>query len=162
MTLAGTLRNSANEGAGSLMGKTMTKSNKLFFHVDHVGSFLRPPELHQARAEALQGRIGKSALRMVEDKCIRQVIAMQERIGLPVVTDGEFRRDWWHIDFLNGFDGIELSDSGDVYGEAKFKDTAEQPPPQAQHARSFSVSEVCCEKHPQIHDALSGNAARAR
>ena len=110
------------------MGKTMMKSEKLFFHVDHVGSLLRPPELHQARAEARQGRIGKSALRLVEDKCIKQVVAMQEGVGLPVVTDGEFRRDWWHIDFLNGFEGIELSDAGDVYGEAKFKNTAEQPP----------------------------------
>src|SRR5438309_6317843 len=44
------------------------------------------------------------------------------------VTDGEFRRDWWHIDFLHGFDGIELSQTGDVYGDAKFKNTDEQPP----------------------------------
>ena len=121
----------------------MTKSNKPFFHVDHVGSFLRPPELHQARAEARQGRIGKSALRMTEDQCIRQVVAMQERIGLPVVTDGEFRRDWWHIDFLNGFEGIELSDSGDVYADAKFKDTAEQPPTMAFAVRSAAPGPAC-------------------
>jgi 5-methyltetrahydropteroyltriglutamate--homocysteine methyltransferase len=98
------------------------------FHADHVGSLLRPPELHAARAKAKNGEIDAAALRAVEDKCIRDVVALQESIGLQAVTDGEFRRDWWHIDFLHGFDGIELSQTGDVYGDAKFKNTDEQPP----------------------------------
>jgi 5-methyltetrahydropteroyltriglutamate--homocysteine methyltransferase len=54
-------------------------------------------------------------------------VKLQEDIGLQSITDGEFRRDWWHIDFLHGFDGVELS-TGDIYGEAKFKGTHEQPP----------------------------------
>src|SRR5438309_6158471 len=53
--------------------------------------------------------------------------AKQESIGMQLVTDGEFRRDWWHIDFIHGFDGVELA-AGDAYGDAKFKNTEEQPP----------------------------------
>ncbi len=97
------------------------------FRADHVGSLLRPKELHEARAKAKAGEIDQSALRAVEDKCIREVVALQESIGLPSVTDGEFRRGWWHVDFLHGFDGVELS-SGNAYGDAKFKNTDEQPP----------------------------------
>jgi 5-methyltetrahydropteroyltriglutamate--homocysteine methyltransferase len=102
-------------------------AEKLFFHADHVGSLLRPAELLRARSEARQGNINFS-LRAIEDKCIREVVALQESIGFKIVTDGEFRRDWWHIDFLHGFDGVELSTSGDVYRNAKFKNTDEQPP----------------------------------
>ena len=98
------------------------------FHADHVGSLLRPPELHAARAKAKTGEIDRQKLREVEDECVRGVVELQESIGLHAVTDGEFRRDWWHIDFLHGFDGIELSHTADVYGDAKFKNIDEQPP----------------------------------
>ena len=97
------------------------------FRADHVGSLLRPQELHEARAKAKQGEITQEALKAVQDRCIKEVIALQESIGIPSVTDGEFRRDWWHIDFLHGFDGVELA-KGDAYGDAKFKGTDEQPP----------------------------------
>jgi 5-methyltetrahydropteroyltriglutamate--homocysteine methyltransferase len=97
------------------------------FRADHVGSLLRPAELHQARARAKRGEIDRAALRAVEERCIKDVVALQESVGLKSITDGEFRRDWWHIDFLHGFDGVELS-YGDVYGEARFKNTDEQPP----------------------------------
>jgi 5-methyltetrahydropteroyltriglutamate--homocysteine methyltransferase len=97
------------------------------FRADHVGSLLRPTELKEARARAAKGEIDKAALRAVEDRCIKDVIALQESVGLQGVTDGEFRRDWWHIDFIHGFDGVELS-SGNAYGDAKFKNTDEQPP----------------------------------
>ena len=97
------------------------------FRADHVGSLLRPRELHEARAKAKTGEITAAELKAVQDRCIRDVIALQESIGIPAVTDGEFRRDWWHIDFLHGFDGVELA-KGDAYGDAKFKGTDEQPP----------------------------------
>jgi 5-methyltetrahydropteroyltriglutamate--homocysteine methyltransferase len=97
------------------------------FRADHVGSLLRPRELHEARAKAKKGELDRAALRAVEDRCIRDVVALQESVGLASITDGEFRRDWWHIDFLHGFDGVQLS-YGDVYGDAKFKNTDEQPP----------------------------------
>ena len=97
------------------------------FRADHVGSLLRPRELHEARARAKKGEITQEQLKAVQERCIKQVIALQESIGIPAVTDGEFRRDWWHIDFLHGFDGVELA-KGDAYGDAKFKGTDEQPP----------------------------------
>src|SRR5262249_52571010 len=97
------------------------------FRADHVGSLLRPQELHEARARERKGEIDAAALKAVQERCIKEVIALQESIGIPAVTDGEFRRDWWHIDFLHGFDGVELA-KGDAYGDAKFKGTDEQPP----------------------------------
>jgi 5-methyltetrahydropteroyltriglutamate--homocysteine methyltransferase len=77
------------------------------FHADHVGSLLRPQALREARAAAKRGDIDRAALREVEDRCIREVVARQEAIGLQGITDGELRRDWWHIDFLEGFDGVD-------------------------------------------------------
>jgi 5-methyltetrahydropteroyltriglutamate--homocysteine methyltransferase len=97
------------------------------FRADHVGSLLRPQELHEARAKQRKGEIDDAALKVVQDRCIKEVIALQESIGLQAITDGEFRRDWWHVDFLHGFDGVELS-KGNAYGEAKFVNTEEQPP----------------------------------
>ena len=97
------------------------------FRADHVGSLLRPQELHEARAKNRRGELSDAELKKMQDKDIREVVKLQESIGLPSITDGEFRRDWWHIDFLHGFDGVELA-KGDAYGEAKFKGTDEQPP----------------------------------
>ena len=97
------------------------------FRADQVGSLLRPQELHEARDKARRGEMSAEALRALQDKHIRAVVARQESVGMHAVTDGEFRRDWWHIDFLAGFDGVTL-DKGDAYGEAKFKGTDEQPP----------------------------------
>jgi 5-methyltetrahydropteroyltriglutamate--homocysteine methyltransferase len=105
---------------------TMSDIERPPFRADHVGSLLRPPELKQARERAARGEIDRAALRAVEDKCIREVVALQESVGLQSITDGEFRRDWWHIDFLHGFDGVELAK--DAYGDAKFKNTDDQPP----------------------------------
>jgi len=97
------------------------------FRADHVGSLLRPAELHEARAKAKRGEMSAETLRALQDKHIREAVAKQESVGMQLVTDGEFRRDWWHIDFIHGFDGVELA-AGDAYGDAKFKNTEEQPP----------------------------------
>ena len=78
------------------------------FRADHVGSLLRPAELADARAKAKAGEIAVEAAREVEDACIRDAVALQESVGLKAITDGEFRRDYWHLDFLTGFDGIGL------------------------------------------------------
>jgi 5-methyltetrahydropteroyltriglutamate--homocysteine methyltransferase len=72
------------------------------FRADHVGSLLRPPALKAARA----ARIPKEQLREAENDAIRKAVAMQESAGLQSVTDGEFRRAFWHVDFLTGFEGI--------------------------------------------------------
>ncbi len=105
----------------------MTQRKTPPFRADHVGSLLRPAELHEARAKANRGEISADALRALQDGHIREAVAKQESVGMQLVTDGEFRRDWWHIDFIHGFDGVELA-AGDAYGDAKFKNTDEQPP----------------------------------
>src|SRR2546422_4002604 len=94
------------------------------FRADHVGSLLRPQALHAARARHKKGEIDRAALRAVEDKCIKEAVKLQEDVGLQAVTDGEFRREWWHIDFIHGFDGVDLT----VNRFATFQATAEQPP----------------------------------
>jgi len=95
------------------------------FRADQVGSLLRPADLAEARAKFKRKEIDAAALREAEDSAIRAAIARQESIGLQAVTDGEFRRDWWHVDFLAGFDGVEGYVAPLVVG---FKDTEEQPP----------------------------------
>lgn len=77
------------------------------FRADHVGSLLRPQALKDAREKAERGEIGAAELRAVEDRSIRDAVALQEAAGLQSITDGEFRRAFWHVDFLSGFDGIE-------------------------------------------------------
>jgi len=76
------------------------------FRADHVGSLLRPPELKQAREHFKAGKISRQSLAESENKSIRKAVAMQEAAGLQSVTDGEFRRAFWHVDFLTGFEGI--------------------------------------------------------
>ncbi|HUQ76093.1 MAG TPA: 5-methyltetrahydropteroyltriglutamate--homocysteine S-methyltransferase [Burkholderiales bacterium] len=78
------------------------------FHADHVGSLLRPADLREARAKARSGALGAAQLRSIEDACIARAVRKQEEIGLQSITDGEFRRDFWHLDFLKQLDGIEL------------------------------------------------------
>jgi 5-methyltetrahydropteroyltriglutamate--homocysteine methyltransferase len=77
------------------------------FRADHVGSLLRPAELHAARADLAAGRITAEELRAVEDEAIRDAVAMQQLVGLKSVTDGEFRRATWHMDFIYQIGGIE-------------------------------------------------------
>src|SRR5436305_8754357 len=80
------------------------------FRADHVGSLLRPPELLRARSEREAGRISAEELRRGEDEAIRDVVPMQQEIGLRGVTDGEFRRGSWHMDFLYQIGGVAKSD----------------------------------------------------
>ncbi len=77
------------------------------FRADHVGSFLRPAELKTAREKRAREEITAFELTAIEDRQIEKIIRKQEEIGLQAVTDGEFRRSWWHLDFLEGLDGIE-------------------------------------------------------
>ena len=88
----------------------MTSRTEPPFRADHVGSLLRPPALLAARAAHEAGEIDITALRAAEDEAIRDVVAMQERVGLPAATDGEFRRTSWHMDFIHRLGGIERTD----------------------------------------------------
>ena len=85
----------------------MTSRTEPPFRADHVGSLLRPPALLAARAAHEAGQIDITALRAAEDEAIRDVVAMQERVGLQAATDGEFRRTSWHMDFIHRLGGIE-------------------------------------------------------
>jgi 5-methyltetrahydropteroyltriglutamate--homocysteine methyltransferase len=78
------------------------------FRADHVGSLLRPRELAQARASHKAGTLSADALCAVEDRCIEAAIGKQEELGLHAATDGEYRRAYWHYDFVSGLDGVEL------------------------------------------------------
>lgn len=76
------------------------------FRYDYVGSFLRPAELKKARADYEAGAITADQLKAVEDQCITELVAKQKVAGYHVITDGEFRRATWHLDFMWGFDGV--------------------------------------------------------
>ncbi len=83
------------------------KRTKPPFRADQVGSLLRTGPLKEARARRQRGEISAAELRAVEDREIEQLLRKQEEVGLQAATDGEFRRSWWHFDFLKGLDGVE-------------------------------------------------------
>jgi 5-methyltetrahydropteroyltriglutamate--homocysteine methyltransferase len=78
------------------------------FRADHVGSLLRPTALQEARAKWKAGKLPHDVLRQVEDASIAAAIAKQEEIGLRAATDGEYRRAYWHYDFVAGLNGVEI------------------------------------------------------
>ena len=85
----------------------MAYSKNAPFRADVVGSYLRPAELKQARADFAAGTIDAAGLKAVEDRLITELVAKQKAAGLHVITDGEFRRGWWHFDFMWGFNGVD-------------------------------------------------------
>ena len=80
------------------------------FRADHVGSLLRPAELLRAREQRQQESISAEALRKIEDRSIRDIVRLQEEIGLQGITDGEYRRTIWHADFLRQIDGVSVKE----------------------------------------------------
>ena len=84
----------------------MTRKIKPPFRAEHLGSLIRPPRLRAARESWMQGRLAKDELKRVEDECIIEAVAMQERIGMPSISDGEFRREHWNEGFLRACDGF--------------------------------------------------------
>lgn len=83
-------------------------AGRLRFRADHVGSLLRPKRLQEARKAAASGSLSVGQLTEIEDECIVEAIQQQQAAGLGAVTDGEYRRLYWHFDFLAGLDGVEL------------------------------------------------------
>jgi methionine synthase II (cobalamin-independent) len=79
------------------------------FRADQVGSLLRPPELREARAKAKAGALTAAQLSEIEDRAIRAAVAKQESLGLRAVTDGEYRRDFWHLDFMAQLEGVAMT-----------------------------------------------------
>jgi methionine synthase II (cobalamin-independent) len=89
------------------------------FRYDIVGSFLRPEPIKEARDKYAKGDLSPEALKDVEDEEITRLVEKQIAVGFKAVTDGEFRRSWWHLDFMWGLDGVEKSDITKGY---QFKD----------------------------------------
>lgn len=77
------------------------------YRYDYVGSFLRPEKLKEARSQYEEGKIDSNALKAIEDECITDLVSKQKKAGYKFITDGEFRRAWWHMDFFWGLNGIE-------------------------------------------------------
>src|SRR4051812_25701977 len=90
------------------MGVKTMQRTKAPFRADEVGSLLRPPRIKEARARLEKGEITAADLRKAEDLEIEKVVHKQASIGLKLATDGEFRRSWWHFDFLSHLVGCEL------------------------------------------------------
>jgi len=98
------------------------------FRADHVGSFLRPPALLAARDRFAKGEIDRAALRAAEDAAIRDIVRFQEELGLSGITDGEFRRTYFHIDFLEQLSGVETKGGIAVHFHTAKGDVEFAPP----------------------------------
>ena len=97
---------------------------KPLFRADHVGSLLRPEIIKENRKKYFEDKIISSEeLKIIEDTEIKKIVKLQEELGFKVVTDGEFRRSFWHYDFLEGLDGFELEEreSGVQFSGAKLR-----------------------------------------
>ncbi len=113
------------------------------FRADIVGSFLRPAELKEARAKFTNGDITADELRAVEDRLITELIKKQKAHGLKVITDGEYRRSYWHLDFMWGFNGvehIELEHGYQFHGEETTKGSLKL------------TGKISGENHPFVND----------
>ncbi|QWT17948.1 5-methyltetrahydropteroyltriglutamate--homocysteine S-methyltransferase [Collinsella sp. zg1085] len=113
------------------------------FRFDYVGSFLRPDVLKQARADAEAGLLSAEQLRVVEDVCIRDLVKKQQSAGYAVITDGEFRRSYWHLDFmwgLNGIEHLELDHGYFFHGE------------ETTHGSAEVSGKISGEHHPFVED----------
>jgi len=82
----------------------------MMFRVEHVGSFLRPERLLEAARGHKAGRIDRGRLKEIQDDCVREIVAFQESLGLPTITDGEFRRRSWSAGFIDAVEGFGLRD----------------------------------------------------
>jgi len=80
------------------------------FRVEHVGSFLRPERLIQAARDRKAGKIGDAEVKRLQDECVREIVTFQDAVGLPTITDGEFRRRSWSAGFIDAVEGFGLRD----------------------------------------------------
>ena len=120
-------------------------SNTRNIRFEAVGSYLRPAELKEARLKFAEGQISATDLRAIEDRLITDVIAKQKAHGLHFITDGEFRRSYWHLDFMWGFNGvehIELDHGYQFHGEETTKGSIRL------------TGKISGENHPFIKDFL--------
>ena len=127
----------------NVAGQKTERQRKAPFRADHVGSLLRSAPVKEARQKKAAGEITADQLRDIENQEITRIVEKQKEIGLDVVTDGEFRRSWWHYDFLEGLDGVEafIPAEGIQFHHAKTK------------ARSIKVTgKLDFTSHPALAD----------
>lgn len=124
------------------MEKIRMKNLTTPFRYDYVGSFLRPEKLKKARVDFEAGKITREQLKEVEDVCILELVAKIKELGYHVITDGEFRRATWHLDFMWGFDGIEHKKTVD--GNTTFDGEA------AMIDDTFMVGKISVKNHPFV------------
>ncbi|MBI3993463.1 MAG: 5-methyltetrahydropteroyltriglutamate--homocysteine S-methyltransferase [Candidatus Lambdaproteobacteria bacterium] len=105
-----------------------TQPSKPPFRADHVGSLLRTPELLAARGRHHRGEIPYPALKEVEDAAIRRAVKLQEDVGLQAVTDGEYRRTFFHVDFLEKLQGVKVSGGLPVKFHSRDREVEFSPP----------------------------------
>lgn len=124
------------------MEKIRMKNLTTPFRYDYVGSFLRPEKLKKARVDFEAGKITREQLKEVEDACILELVAKIKELGYHVITDREFRRATWHLDFMWGFDGIEHKKTVD--GNTTFDGEA------AMIDDTFMVGKISVKNHPFV------------
>jgi 5-methyltetrahydropteroyltriglutamate--homocysteine methyltransferase len=122
------------------------------YRADHVGSLLRTPALKQARTKFAAGQLPAAELQAIEDSEIKAIVVKQEAAGLRSITDGEFRRAYWHFDFLAGLDGVEMVEAEGIKF-AGVQSKAEAP---------FVKGKLGSRHHPQIEhfEFLKANTKR--
>ena len=98
------------------------------FRADQVGSLLRTPEVKENRLRWKNGEISKEALRAIEDKAIAETVKKVESIGMKSITDGEFRRDYFHLDFLKELEGVTVSGGIEANPHARAAEDHFTPP----------------------------------
>jgi 5-methyltetrahydropteroyltriglutamate--homocysteine methyltransferase len=115
------------------------------FRADHVGSLLRPPVIHEARTKVADGTMTAQELRAIEDQAIADAVAKLEATGIRSTTDGEFRRRWFHLDFLQQLDGVAVT--GNIASSSDSADTVHMTPPKLtvvgklRHVRDIQVDD---------------------
>src|SRR5215217_3516896 len=143
---------------------TITRSGRRTkppFRADHVGSLLRPKRLLQARDDFAAGKLDADGLREIEDDAIRDVVAKQESVGLQSATDGEFRRESWHMDFIYQLDGI-TKESGHIAVKFFNEDGEIEFTPAALHIDGkLGVSEtIFGDAFSFLHDTVTTNVPK--
>lgn len=122
----------------------MTKNTSQIYRADHIGSFLRPQYLLEAREQFAKKAISAEQLRLVEDKAIAEIVRFQEEVGLKTITDGEFRRTYFHVDFLKQIGGVQ---SDEPFTIEKPDGTLELAPPtirvvdKVRHAKDIQLAD---------------------
>ena len=111
------------------------------FRYDFVGSFLRPEKLKAAKKAFEEGTITKEELDRVTDECVTEMVAKQKAAGFHAITDGEFRRKFWHLDFMWGFEGVaHEKDGGGVQFNGEMADLE----------ATYLVGKVKAKAHPFV------------